>query len=108
MKIQKILIGGFVLIAIIFTIVILKLASDGKKEWVDNIAIQSKIVDIYQGDKGKSNFQIMKLESKQTFAIPKKMLGKLEIGDSVLKSKDDNFYLFKTLKNNELIKYNWQ
>ena len=108
MKIQKILIGGFVFIAILFTIFILKLASDGKKDWVENTAIQSKIVDIYQGDKGKPNYQIMKLESNQSFAIPKNMLGKLRIGDSVLKNKNDDFYTFKLLKNNELIKSNWQ
>jgi hypothetical protein len=108
MNIQKILIGGFVFIAIIFTILILKLAYNGKKEWVENTEIQSKIVDIYQGDKGKPNYQIMKLESKQTFTIPKIMLGKLTIGDSVFKHKGDNFYMFKLLKNNELIKSDWQ
>jgi hypothetical protein len=108
MNIQKILIGGFVFIAIIFTILILKLAYNGKKDWVENTAIHSKIVDIYQGDKGKPNYQIMKLESNQSFAIPKIMLGKLTIGDSVLKNKNDNFYMFKLLKNNELVKSDWQ
>jgi hypothetical protein len=108
MKIQKILIGGFIFIAIIFAIFILKLAYDGKKDWVENTAIQSKIVDIYQGDKGKPNYQIMKLESNQSFAIPKNMLSKLQIGDSVFKNKKDDFYTFKLLKNKELIKSNWQ
>jgi hypothetical protein len=108
MKIQKILIGGFVLMAILFTILILKLAFDGKKDWVENTSIQSKVVDIYQGDKGKPNYQIMKLESQQSFAIPKIMLDKLQIGDSVFKNKNDDFYMFKLLKNNELIKTGWQ
>jgi hypothetical protein len=106
--IQKILVSLFIIIALAFAYFIYKLSVQSKTEWVQHKHCNAKVIDIYNGYKGKPNYQIMLLADSQRFTIPKAMLNKLKIGDSVLKHKDSSFYLFTLLKTNEKIKAEWQ
>jgi hypothetical protein len=107
MTIQRIMIGGFLVLALAFAILIFKLLKQDKNEWMAK-STQSKVVEIYEGYKGKPNYQIMKLSDDQRFTIPQFMLGKLRIGDSVFKEKGSDFYRFKLIKTLEEFQAGWQ
>lgn len=98
MNIGRIIIGGFLVLVLVFAALIFKLNSDNKKNWIAQKATHSKIVDIYGQNKGKLNHQIMELSDSQTFTIPQNLVGKLRIGDSVFKEKGQDFYRFKPMK----------
>ncbi len=107
-QIKYILVGLFVVIGIMVGCFIFKLASISKSDWVKNKETKSTIINIYEGYKGKPNYQIMKLLDSQSFTIPKKMIGIVQIGDSVIKEKDSSFYIFILQKSKRSVKVGWQ
>ncbi len=92
MRLKNIIICLFVITAILVAFFIFKLSSSGKTDLIKTAFTNSVVVDIYQGYKGKPNYQIMKLSDSQHFTIPKQMLGLLKIGDSVYKTPNSSFY----------------
>ena len=103
--IPKILIGFFVIIAFFGIGIIIKLANMDKEDFLTK-EIKSKVISIRQGYKGKPNYKIMELQDGQSFTIPKTMLDILQIGDSVYKTKGNDFYIFVDSKTKERKKVN--
>lgn len=108
MTIQGKIICGFVVLALVFTALIVKLVTDDKNNWIANKATHAKIIDIYGGYKGKPNYQIMELSDSQRFTIPQNLVGKLSIGDSVFKERGQSFYRFKLMKTQSEFRENGQ
>ena len=102
--IPKIIVTVFILIAIFYAIKIIKLSKDTHTNWVKNTTIKAAVLEIYDGYKGKPNYKKMLLSDSQTLTIPKAMLYKLNIGDSVFKQKDSSYYIFKNNKTNAVVK----
>jgi hypothetical protein len=95
---KKIIIGGFVVLALVFAALIVKLVTDDKQNWIAEKATHSAIVSMYGRYKEGSNFRTMELSDGQTFTIPQNLLGKLSVGDSVFKEREQSFYRFKIMK----------
>ncbi len=107
-KLQYLILILFIAIALIASYIMFRLANQSKNNWTHNKATNSTIVEIYEGYKGKPNYKIMKLADSQTFTIPKNMLYKIKIGDSVSKKKDSSFYIFTLLIAKEKWIAGWQ
>jgi hypothetical protein len=98
MTIQRIMIGGFLVLLLVFAALIFKLVTDDKKNWVTEKSTHSKIMDIYGGDSSRTKLQMMELSDGQKFKIPQNLMGKVSVGDSVFKEKGQNFYRFKPVQ----------
>ena len=95
---KKIIIGGFIVLVLVFAVFIVKLVKDDKENWVTQKSTHSKIIDIYGGDSSRTKLQMMELSDGQKFKIPQNLMGKLSIGDSVFKEKGQSFYRFKPMQ----------
>ena len=95
MTIKKIMIGGFIAFALVFAALIAQFVSDDKENWTTQKSTHSKIVDIYGGDKGRLNLQIMALSDSQTLPFPKIWLVNWALATAFLKKKG-NLYLAHT------------
>lgn len=106
-KAQRVILILFIIAALVFGYFIIKLADDSKNNWIKNKSTNSKVINMYNGYKGKPNYQVMLLADSQRFTIPKGLLNKLQIGDSVFKQKDSNFYIFTLQKTKQKIRAGW-
>lgn len=93
------------LVAFLLIIVLREVAQAEKENFIKE-EIKSKVISIREGYKSRPERRKMELESGQSFTIPKAMLQKLHIGDSVYKTKDSNFCIFVDSKTKERKKVN--
>jgi hypothetical protein len=106
-KIQRLIIALFIVIAVVVGYFIVKMACNSKVDWINNKQCNTTVIHIYNGYKGKPNYQVMLLADSQRFTIPKLVLPLLQVGDSVVKVKDSSFYTFILLKTKQEIKAGW-
>lgn len=93
------------LVAFLLIIVLKEIAQD-EEEYFITEEIKSKVIAIREGYKSRPERRKMELESGQSFTIPKAMRDILQIGDSVYKTKGENFYIFVDSKTKERKKVN--
>lgn len=95
MRIQKIVIGLFLLCGIFIFYFITRLNAEGQKVFKEEKAANSYVLDVYQGYKGKPNYRVMLLADSQTFSVPKQILYTIQKGDSVKKVKGNPYFEIK-------------
>ena len=86
---------------IVFTVVLLvfggfflfikSLGSSEKNNIIRSVSLQNTVVEIYNQTR-KPYFKEMKFDDGKTLPMPEEMNGILQIGDSIYKNKDEDFY----------------
>lgn len=74
-----------------FFLFIKKISSSEKNNIIQSVSLQNTVVDIYNQTR-KPYFKEMKFDDGKTLPMPEEMNGILQIGDSIYKNKDEDFY----------------